>query len=275
MDSITKALQRAKEENGVRDTDLAEINLFKLSKPLRDHSPERGLDAPAQDLESIETEIASPAHLLAQHVVAFDTGDRITRYYDMLRNQLFNFGVERKGRVVAVVAPTHGCGTTVTAINLALSFARTPGANVLLVDANVRSPSIARRLGQRTPAAAAPRENRLSGDLKRVEIAGLHINVLRFAVDSVANFPITAGEYHMDAQIGRAKQTIRPSVVILDLPPILIADEAISLVQNADSIVLVLAFRQSKLSDLEVCKTYIGTQKETTFILNKNPKYGL
>jgi protein-tyrosine kinase len=273
MDNITRALKRAKEETRVRNTDLAEINLFKLSKPMRELSPEREPAAPFQDLESIETEIASPAHLRAQRVVAFDSGDRITRFYDMLRNQLLNFGVERQGRVIAVVAPTHGCGTTVTAINLALSYARTPGANVLLVDANVRAPSIGCRLGQQTPAEADAHEDRLSGHLKRVEIAGLHISVLRIAADGASNIPFTVNR--IESQIGRATQKLRPSVVILDLPPMLIADEAIALVQHADSIVLVLAFRQSKLSDLEVCKTHIGAQKETMFILNKNPKYGL
>jgi capsular exopolysaccharide synthesis family protein len=54
---------------------------------------------------------------------------------------------ERGKGVVAVSSPAVGEGKTVTAINLAGALAQAPGARVLLVDADLRRPSVAPYLG--------------------------------------------------------------------------------------------------------------------------------
>jgi len=50
-------------------------------------------------------------------------------------------------RVVAVTSPGAGEGKTLTAINMAATLAQTPNTGVLLIDADLRQPSIADRLG--------------------------------------------------------------------------------------------------------------------------------
>jgi protein-tyrosine kinase len=55
--------------------------------------------------------------------------------------------------VVAISSPGVGDGKTTTAINLAGALAQTPDVRVLLVDADLRRPSIASRLGIVGPAA--------------------------------------------------------------------------------------------------------------------------
>jgi protein-tyrosine kinase len=50
-------------------------------------------------------------------------------------------------RVVAVTSPGAGEGKTLTAINMAATLAQTPETKVLLVDADLRQPSIGDRLG--------------------------------------------------------------------------------------------------------------------------------
>src|SRR2546428_13531706 len=49
--------------------------------------------------------------------------------------------------VLAVTSPTAGDGKSVTAINLAGTLARAPGARVLLVCADLRKPSIIQYMG--------------------------------------------------------------------------------------------------------------------------------
>src|SRR5207249_4755021 len=49
--------------------------------------------------------------------------------------------------VIAVTSATDKDGKTITAINLAGALALSPGTRVLLVDADLRRPSVARRLG--------------------------------------------------------------------------------------------------------------------------------
>jgi capsular exopolysaccharide synthesis family protein len=54
--------------------------------------------------------------------------------------------------VVAISSPAMGDGKTITAINLAGLLAQTPEAKVLLIDADMRSPSVAAYLGLRPTA---------------------------------------------------------------------------------------------------------------------------
>src|SRR5262249_35725436 len=71
------------------------------------------------------------------------------RYYDMLRTQVLQEMDKKSWQFLAVTSPTAGCGKTVTACNLAMSIARLPERQVLLVDLDLRRPMVANYLGLR------------------------------------------------------------------------------------------------------------------------------
>jgi protein-tyrosine kinase len=225
-----------------------------------------------QAFEKIESESISPTYLQAHRIVAFDSGDSMTRCYDVLRNQLINEqnDEDKLGHQIAVTAPTKGCGVTVTAANLALSFARVHDAYVLLVDMNHEPPAIGSLLG----LPPMTRNQELSGSLTSVEANGTHIYVLRPGWhDNTASGRIDASR--LMAQISEARQRVMPTVIIYDMPPVMVADELNVIVKEADSVVVVLAVGHSKLSDFEVCKTFLGPREGVRVVLNKSRKHGL
>src|SRR5437762_12423060 len=67
--------------------------------------------------------------------------------YRVLRHFVEEMRRERGLQVVAVTSPTPGDGKTTTAINLAGALAQAPDLRVLLVEADLREGSLARRLG--------------------------------------------------------------------------------------------------------------------------------
>jgi protein-tyrosine kinase len=67
--------------------------------------------------------------------------------YRRLRHQLEIAGTERELRVIAVTSAVVSDGKTLTAVNLAGTLARQRDGNVLLIDTDLRRPSVARRLG--------------------------------------------------------------------------------------------------------------------------------
>jgi capsular exopolysaccharide synthesis family protein len=69
--------------------------------------------------------------------------------YRVLCHRIEQLDAERERRLLAVCAPGSGEGKTTTAINLAATLARTPGSDVLLIDADLRRPMVAPRLGLR------------------------------------------------------------------------------------------------------------------------------
>jgi protein-tyrosine kinase len=224
----------------------------------------------SQGFGIIEAESVSSTYLQARRIVAFDSANYMTRCYDVLRNQLVNDDNGRPVHLIAVTAPTSGCGVTVTAANLALSFARVHGANVLLVEMNTRPPAIRGLFG--LPPMSQDQE--LTGSLTLVEVSGTRMHLF------CPSHQATAASVRVDAsrllsQIAQARQRLMPTVVIYDMPPIVVADELNAVVKEADAAVIVLAVGHSKPSDLEVCKTFLGPRKGIRVVLNKSRKHGL
>src|SRR5207302_7946689 len=66
--------------------------------------------------------------------------------YRALRHMIEELHASSGLAVVAVSSPSVGDGKTTTAINLAGALAQSPDARVLLIDADLRRPSLARHL---------------------------------------------------------------------------------------------------------------------------------
>ncbi|MGV8954718.1 MAG: hypothetical protein ACOH2M_26710, partial [Cypionkella sp.] len=64
--------------------------------------------------------------------------------FDILRTRLLHGLAEKGWRRIAVTSPTHGCGKSFVAINLALSLARRPSSRSVLLDLDLRHPEIAK-----------------------------------------------------------------------------------------------------------------------------------
>ncbi|WP_117190453.1 P-loop NTPase family protein [Rhizobium terrae] len=220
---------------------------------------------------SLDTDPLSPTFLYSNRIIAFDSSNAITHAYDVLRNHLINQRKEADTRVISVSAPSAGCGTTVTTVNLALSFARVPGANVLLVDANARNPGVGKALGL---APEPSYEDLVHGWLSTIDIRGVRLRFLR-AAWGTGRIPLPADLARMTLQVEANRQLLRPTLIIFDLPPMLNSDEVIPFIDMSDTAVIVAAVGKSKRSDLEICRSYIGPTKSMQVVLNKTKRHGL
>jgi capsular exopolysaccharide synthesis family protein len=79
-------------------------------------------------------------------VLPFDgSNQRAAEQYQIIRTKILHHG--RRPRFVLVSSATSGDGKTVTSINVAASLALKSDARVLLIDGDLRQPSVARTLG--------------------------------------------------------------------------------------------------------------------------------
>src|SRR5690349_15148294 len=74
-------------------------------------------------------------------------GSLAAEQYQNLRLNVERLQQSRGVRVLGVTSPGTNDGKTLTSINLAAALARGPAARVLLIDADLRRPSVGRRLG--------------------------------------------------------------------------------------------------------------------------------
>lgn len=157
--------------------------------------------------------------------------------YKMLRtNILFSLPDEQKCRVIGITSSISGEGKSITAINLAYTFAQT-GKKVLLLEADMRRPNIAKRLKLKS-----------SPGLSNL-LAGLADGVIQQSKEQQNLYIIPAGDMPPNPSelLGSSRMkscvqtlTQRFDFVFVDLPPVNIVTDAISLCRVVDGFIFVV-----------------------------------
>ena len=119
------------------------------------HAPAHGGGSPPVTIDQANSQGGMAEQLVSFLAPDSPAADR----YRALRYALESHRSESGRPVVAITSPTAGDGKTVTVLNLAGAFAQAEGARVLVVDADLRKPSVANYLGldQRSIARTEPR----------------------------------------------------------------------------------------------------------------------
>lgn len=197
--------------------------------------------------------------------------------YKLLRtNVTFSFSSSVKCPVIGVISSLRGEGKSTTAINLAYTIAES-GKRVLLIDADMRLPSVADKLGiELSPGLSnllvehetIPNILQHFGDVETLDILT--------AGDVPPNPSELLGSERMDEIISHAKTYC--DYIIVDLPPVTAVSDALALSKLLDGIVLVVrnnyasknaikeTLRQIKLVDLKIigfCYTFANTSSKS------------
>lgn len=193
------------------------------------------------------------ASAMQRSLVKADRDPTTRRAFDQLRTRLRQVMLQRSWTNIGVMAPTSGCGTTFTAVNLATSLARVPGSRTLLMDMNMRNPA----LGDAFNVAV---DGPLSDFLKGETPMGAHLTRASDTLvlglnDEVEDNP---AEILQDAAtattLDRMRAALRPEMVIYDLPGMLTHDDATAFLPQLDAVLLVSDGSQSMARELKECE---------------------
>ncbi len=149
-------------------------------------------------------------------------------------------------RVILVTSPMAGDGKSVTASNLAISLAHA-GRRVLLVDADIRTPSLGRAFGR-------PHHPGLVHILRDLQPLARVVQWTKIEkLDFVAAGPevVDPSELLLSPRFREFLAEVRPSydVVIIDSPPLLLATDPSILGSAADGILLVVRAARTRRED--------------------------
>jgi protein-tyrosine kinase len=170
--------------------------------------------------------------------------------YRMLRTRLLHRARMKQWVTIAVTSAGPNDGKTLTALNLAFSMAREKSREIVLLDMDMRNPSICRTLG-----VLPPRELRdyleLGGDAQgmffSVGTENLLISGSAAPTDEASEL---LSSPRFDQLIGDLKQgTVNP-VVLIDLPPVLVTDDALVVAPKIDAILVVASEGLTSRADL-------------------------
>jgi Mrp family chromosome partitioning ATPase len=187
-----------------------------------------------------------PAHLDRHRMISARREDPSHAAFDVLRTRLMQALADNGWRRVAITSPTKNCGKSFVAANLALSLSRAYTRRTLLMDMDLRNPSLAKLLGVPNPGPI--------GDLLRGRTRPeLHIG--RFAENALGVGPSLAFGLNdrverdaaellqtpeATAALARLDALLRPDVVLYDLPPALYHDDVLAFHGQYDGVLLVV-----------------------------------
>ncbi len=164
-----------------------------------------------------------------------------------LRTNLRYANVDKQARVILVTSPLQGDGKSSVAANLAKVMAAA-GDDVVLIDADLRRPSVADTYSLRGPLGLL---QVLVGSVKAGNtIRPTHIDGL--SVLPVFETPPNPSELlGSDRMAGLVKELSRDRTVILDAPPVLPVTDAVVLAHLADAVVMVASAGRTRAEQLD------------------------
>ncbi len=265
MERISAAIARAKKIRGFGE---------KLTTEHPDENnlaPGAPLSLPLEVTYTTTTTVpVDHAHLNANKIYAFDQNDVRSSRFDMLRTHLLQI-MEADGlQTLGITSPTSACGKTVIAINLAMSIARQFNHTVLLVDFDLRRPTVYKYLGLKPRAGI--------GDLLegRMKIRDVLINIGVDRMTVLPNFKRVHGssEKLMSETtrklVEELKMRYSDRIVIFDLPPVLEIDDTIAFLPNLDCSLLVAAEGSTSISQLADCDNILSKINNIGIVYNKS-----
>lgn len=212
-----------------------------------------------------------PLAVLRQRRVmaAHDRGPFVDAF-KILRTQVMQRLREHDWNVLGVTSPGYGEGKTLTAVNLAVSLAMETAQTVLLVDANLRNPSVHNVFGLEDCPGLAD----YLLDNQPLEDLLVHPGIGRFVLLTggrpVFNSTEILTSPKMLALVEELKHRYPARIVIFDLPPLLHTADVLAFSPYTDALLLVVEEGkttaeevQSALSLVKNARPVLGT------VLNK------
>lgn len=209
-----------------------------------------------------------PQRLAAARIVAHRTGPE-TAAYDLMRTNLLHQLRAQGWRRVAVTSPGSGAGKTTVCLNLAFSLARQPELRVMVLEMDLRRPSMTQKLG-------LGGGYRFSGVLEDSQTPESQLvrggPNLAFGLTSVA-VPRPAellASASAAAAIDALEERYRPDVILFDMPPVLVSDDTLAFMSRVDCALMVAGAEECTVKEIDRCGSELAAHTRVLgVVLNK------
>jgi protein-tyrosine kinase len=214
---------------------------------------------------------ADRKQLRGQRIIFSDDAGPAASAYRMLRAQFLQRVRAHELRTIGVVSAVDGEGKTLTAVNLALSIAAEPNQTALLVDLDLRRPSVARLLG--LPAEQGL-EAWFSGQcpIERLfwRIDGIERLRILPTITPVAGSSELLASARLKELLHEFRTRYADRLVLLDLPPMLLTDDMLTIAPQLDAVILVAAEGHTRREDLTRTRELLGAIPLLGTVLNRS-----
>jgi protein-tyrosine kinase len=195
--------------------------------------------------------------------------------YRMLRTRFLQKLRNNEWTTLAITSPGAGEGKSITALNLALSLARDRKSQVFLLDLDMRNPSMCFYLGV-NPGAQLVRyfmgEGTAADPFFTIGVENLYLagSTLQTPLAS----ELLAGD-RFEQLIDYIRSISVDPIVLIDLPPVLVTDEALMIAPRVDAMALVVSEGRTRRDSLLRTRQLLAEFNSAGIILNRSlERYG-
>ncbi len=264
---IRKAFAKAKEKREQGEDG------FDLTSPSTRKPPERQVDQPTW----IPPVYAQSSHVSldkdtvrANRCICIDQDPPELESYKILRERLLQCGESQGGKnIIMVTSARKGEGKTVTAINLAFTFARQFHQTSLLVDCDLRKQDIHRYLGYESDKSLVDyiKHGKSMHDL--IVWPGIDKLTIVSGRSTMSGSSELLGAPRMKKLVNEMKNRYDDRYVILDVPAVLDSADALTFAPLVDCIVVVVEKGRTSIKEVKDALDMLPTKKIVGFVLNE------
>ncbi|MFH0726568.1 MAG: AAA family ATPase [Pseudomonadota bacterium] len=212
---------------------------------------------------------------LAQNRIVTDTADLAQiEAYKVLRARILQQTRENGLRTIMVTSASPGEGKTITAINLAFTFAKEHNQTVLLVDADLRRQQIHKYLGIDSKFGLADHivDDRPIADL--IMWPGIDKLTVISGGRTVHDSAELIGSPKMKTLVTEMKDRYADRYIFFDCPPVLSSADTLSFIPCVDAVLMVSAADHSSARSIKKALELIPKEKLLGFAMNRSKGAG-
>jgi protein-tyrosine kinase len=208
-------------------------------------------------------------HLENNRIVAINKNDPNSMPFDLLRTQVLQKMEENNWRTLAITSPTPESGKSVVAINLAISISQQLDKTAMLVDFDLRRPKVANYLGLSMEKSL---NDLLDGTAELSEVL-VNPDMPRLVVlapkSAVRNSSEILSSKKISDLVKDLRERYKSRIVIFDLPPLLVIDDAMAILPDIDCVLMVVANGICTKQEIEDSVRNLSSTNLIGTVLNK------
>lgn len=217
--------------------------------------------------------------LKRNRIVAFQSGEEAAPY-DVMRTKVLHSMRKNKWTRLGVTSPSQGAGKTMTSLNLAFSLARQSDLRIMLIELDMRRPSVLKTLGVKEPIQFS---KVLSGESDaQDQMLRYGKNLIIAANSAPARNPAELLQSNRAAHaIDQVEAAFQPNILIFDTAPLFAGDDTMAFLDQVDCVLLMAEAEKSTIEeidkseqDLAARTNVLGVVLNKCRYLNRHEEYG-
>jgi len=251
MEKLQKAIQKARDQRSTLDIGLSQP----APSPVEADEGPVSIEAAWDALAALEPN----RKLLDRNLlVSLEAGQKATPF-DILRTKTQLMMQKNGWARLAVTSPTPACGKTTMAGNLALGFTRQSDVRVILIELDLRRPSMAKIFGQKPEKDVTAM---LKGDIPFADQAlrvrhNLALSMAREPSRDPTSILLSPKTHEVLAEI---EESYAPDLVIFDLPPVLVSDDTRAFLKDVDCALILAKAEATSVAQIDACEREVAEQ---------------